>query len=149
MNIRFATENDKNAVFGLFKQLKGDKVFDESRFHKNFTEIINGKNSMIILLTDEKVTVGMAVINIIVALGKVEARVDEVVVDEQTRGKGAGTILMQGVEKYCWENCCDYIEFTSRADRAAANHLYQKLGYKLRETNVYQLKNRSQATKLA
>lgn len=28
MNIHFAIENEKNAVFDLFKQLKGDKVFD-------------------------------------------------------------------------------------------------------------------------
>ncbi|MBP6880920.1 GNAT family N-acetyltransferase [Candidatus Saccharibacteria bacterium] len=138
MNIRLAKAEDKQVVYELFKQLKGEKSFDETRFDDNFAEIIKNKDRYIILLDVEGKTVGMTVINLVVALGKTEARVDEVIVDQQTRGKGAGTILMQGVEKYCWEQGCDYIEFTSRADRAAANHLYQKLGYKLRETNVYQ-----------
>ncbi len=149
MNIRTAAIDDKQDVFGLFEQLKDGKTFDESRFEKNFMQIINSTDKYIILLDDDGVTVGMTVVNIVVALGKTEARVDEVVVDQQTRGKGAGTILMNGVESFCWEKGCNYIEFTSRADRAAANHLYQKLGYKLRETNVYQLKNRTKDIRFA
>jgi ribosomal protein S18 acetylase RimI-like enzyme len=32
---------------------------------------------------------------------------------------------------------CKTIELTSRPTREAANHLYRKLGFEIRDTNVY------------
>jgi ribosomal protein S18 acetylase RimI-like enzyme len=34
---------------------------------------------------------------------------------------------------------CATVDLTSRPSREAANHLYQRAGFELRETNVYRL----------
>lgn len=84
--------------------------------------------------------VGMTVVNMVQTLAKREARIDEVVVSPEHRGKGYGSKLMQASQTWAFDNGADVIEFTSRPSRKTANALYQKLGYELRETNVYHRK---------
>ena len=63
--------------------------------------------------------------------------VEDVVVDSKLRGKGAGQKLMDAALQKAQEFGCDNINLTSSPDREAANALYKKLGYQIRETNVY------------
>jgi ribosomal protein S18 acetylase RimI-like enzyme len=71
--------------------------------------------------------------------GKV-AFVEDVIVDETYRGKGLGAKLMQAIIAAGKKNKASKIELTSRPARAAANKLYQRLGFEKRDTNVYRLK---------
>lgn len=66
--------------------------------------------------------------------------VDNVVVDKQARGQGVGRELMLGVIAEARFRGLTRLELTSRPSREAANALYQKLGFELRETNAYRLK---------
>ncbi len=65
------------------------------------------------------------------------AYVDDVVVDEVGRGSGLGRRLMEHIADRARRRGCRRIELTSRQSREAANALYTKLGYALRETNAY------------
>ncbi len=65
--------------------------------------------------------------------------IEDVVVDEMYRGKGIGELLILKCIDYAKSNKVFQIDLTSRPSRVSANHLYQKLGFKQRETNVYRL----------
>ena len=60
-------------------------------------------------------------------------------VDKGARGKGVGKELMQFSIEYATNKNVKSINLTSSPDREAANKLYQKLGFLIRETNVYRL----------
>jgi ribosomal protein S18 acetylase RimI-like enzyme len=67
----------------------------------------------------------------------VRAWIEDVVVDEAAGGKGAGKALTQEALRIAKEHGAKTLELTSRASREIANHMYQKLGFKARDTNVY------------
>lgn len=64
------------------------------------------------------------------------AWIEDVVVDEGARG-GVGTVLTNAALDKARSSGCKTVELTSRPSREAANHLYLKLGFEVRETNVY------------
>jgi ribosomal protein S18 acetylase RimI-like enzyme len=68
------------------------------------------------------------------------ARIEDVVVDEGARGQGAGTALTMA-RRLGARN----VDLTSRPSRVAANRLYQRLGFELREANVYRYRPRPPA----
>ena len=51
------------------------------------------------------------------------------VVDDQMRGKGIGTLLLNYLEQYVIDHDGRYINFTSSSSRTQAHHFYQKNGY--------------------
>jgi ribosomal protein S18 acetylase RimI-like enzyme len=67
------------------------------------------------------------------------AWIEDVVVDEAARGLGVGVALTNAATDEARLRGVRSIDLTSRPSREAANALYQKLGFKLRETNVYRL----------
>jgi len=131
--------NSISQIVGLLSQLR-EREIDIDSVRADVGTIIASETSTILTAQIDDDIVGMAVVNIVIKVGKREARIDEVVVDESARGTGMGQKLMQAAIDWAWANQCDSIELTSRASREAANKLYQKLGFKIRKTNVYQLK---------
>jgi ribosomal protein S18 acetylase RimI-like enzyme len=69
----------------------------------------------------------------------VRAWIEDVVVDESTRGQGVGELLTREAIRVAREAGARTIDLTSHPSREAANRLYQRLGFVLRETNVYRL----------
>jgi ribosomal protein S18 acetylase RimI-like enzyme len=67
----------------------------------------------------------------------VRAWIEDVVVDEATRGQGVGDALNREALRLAAEQGAKTVELTSRPTREAANRLYQRLGFKIRDTNVY------------
>ena len=59
------------------------------------------------------------------------------VVDESVNGQGICSALTQAMLEYARSLGCATVDLTSRPSREAANHMYKKLGFTLRETNVY------------
>lgn len=68
------------------------------------------------------------------------AFIESVVVDEKYRGKGIGEAILIKLIEIARKKKIFVVGLTSRPSRNAANHLYQKLGFKLKETNVYQMR---------
>lgn len=64
---------------------------------------------------------------------------EDLVVDENYRGKGVGAMLLNQAIKKAKEENAAYIDFTSRPRRIKGNELYKRLGFEQRETNVYRL----------
>lgn len=67
----------------------------------------------------------------------VRARIEDVVVDESVRGQGIAVELVQRALDIARAKGADGVALTSNPRREAANRLYQKVGFKLWETNVY------------
>jgi ribosomal protein S18 acetylase RimI-like enzyme len=65
------------------------------------------------------------------------AFIEDVVVDENTRRSGAATGLTRTALAKAKELGVTTVDLTSRPSREAANALYQKLGFELRNSNLY------------
>jgi ribosomal protein S18 acetylase RimI-like enzyme len=65
------------------------------------------------------------------------AWIEDVVVDETARGQGAGEALVAEAIRLASDSGARTVDLTSRPSREAANALYEKVGFRARETNVY------------
>jgi ribosomal protein S18 acetylase RimI-like enzyme len=70
----------------------------------------------------------------------VRAWIEDVVVDGGSWGKGTGEALVQAALELAAARGALTVDLTSRPSREAANRLYHRTGFELRETNVYRLK---------
>ena len=68
------------------------------------------------------------------------AWVEDVVVDNAARGQGAGQKLVEAAVAHAAAIGSKSVDLTSRPTREAANRLYKRAGFELRETNVYRYK---------
>jgi len=81
--------------------------------------------------------VGSGTLNIVYAPSGVHARIEDVIVDASVRGHGIGEAITLALLEHA-QNCgVKYVALTSNPKRLAANKLYQKIGFKHWETNVY------------
>lgn len=67
----------------------------------------------------------------------VRAWIEDVVVDTSMRGRGIGEALTRAALKRAAELGAKTVDLTSRPSREAANRLYQRVGFELRQTNLY------------
>ncbi len=65
------------------------------------------------------------------------AWIEDVVVDETARGRGVGEALSREALRRADAAGARTVDLTSRPSREAANRLYRRLGFQIRETNVY------------
>ena len=83
--------------------------------------------------------VGMATLAAYVIPTGTKAWVEDVVVDNNFRGKHIGKKLVNHVVEYTKKYSPCSLMLTSRPMRVAANKLYQSVGFEKRETNVYKI----------
>ena len=69
-----------------------------------------------------------------------QARIEDVVVDEVVRGRGVGEQLTNAAIDRASDAGAKAVGLTSRPAREAANRLYLRRGFEIRDTNVYRLK---------
>ena len=89
--------------------------------------------------SDASAIVGAATLSLVRAPSGVHGRLEDVVVDGAARGKGIGAALTEEVIRLAKASGADYIALTSNPRREAANRLYQRVGFKKWETNVYRM----------
>jgi ribosomal protein S18 acetylase RimI-like enzyme len=67
------------------------------------------------------------------------AWIEDVVVDEAARGRGVGAALTREAVRLAHAGGARTVDLTSRPSRAAANRLYERLGFQVRDSKVYRL----------
>jgi ribosomal protein S18 acetylase RimI-like enzyme len=92
--------------------------------------------SVLVAKLDGKI-VGMALLLTLTTLAGDTGYVEEMVVDEATRGRHVSTALMQSLLDLAAQKGLRFVDLTSRPSRDIANNLYQSLGFRLRATNCY------------
>jgi ribosomal protein S18 acetylase RimI-like enzyme len=65
------------------------------------------------------------------------AWIEDVIVDEASANQGIGRQLVDAMVARARELGATTVDLTSRPSREAANHLYRKAGFEVRDTNVY------------
>jgi ribosomal protein S18 acetylase RimI-like enzyme len=123
-----------NAVLRLLPQLGSDTELP-SKSH--FKGILKSKNTHFFIAELDKKIVGILTIGTYDIPSGTKVWIEDVVVDESQRGKGFGKELILFAVGFAKSSGAEAIELTSRPSRVAANQLYKKLGFVIRETNVY------------
>lgn len=66
-----------------------------------------------------------------------QAVIEDMIVDENYRGKGVGFKILDDVIQRALEDGVEVVELTTNPNREAANKLYQRYGFRLHITNHY------------
>jgi ribosomal protein S18 acetylase RimI-like enzyme len=128
------TDEFVEAVRRLYPQLTGSPVPDRQAVAR----VLDAGATMVLARSDGAI-VGMATLIIATALSGTTAHVEDVVVDAALRGHGIGERLMNELIVIARTEGADEMTLTSHPKRAAANRLYQRLGFQLGTTNYYAL----------
>jgi len=103
-------------------------------------EIVSSPASVILLARDPE-RQGEIVGTLTLVLFRIptgrRAWIEDVVVDSDARGKGVGELLNRAALQRAAAYGAKTVDLTSRPARAAANRLYKRLGFVLRESNLY------------
>lgn len=67
----------------------------------------------------------------------VRSWIEDVIVDTSLRGRGIGEALTRAALQRAAELGAKTVDLTSRPSREAANRLYRRVGFELRQTNLY------------
>ena len=99
--------------------------------------IVSSDSSHLLIAKTDGVIVGSLTLVIFRIPTGIRAWIEDVVVDADARGKGVGEALNKFALAEARRQGVTTVDLTSRPTREAANRLYQRLGFKVRETNVY------------
>jgi ribosomal protein S18 acetylase RimI-like enzyme len=129
------TESVAAAFKKLIPQLGPDIPVPDK---KTLEEIIESGNTKIFIAEENEVSGTLTLVFQKTPSGE-KAWIEDVVVDASARGKGIGEKLVRFAIAYAMEKGTAKIDLTSGIQRTGAIKLYQKLGFKKRETNIYRL----------
>jgi ribosomal protein S18 acetylase RimI-like enzyme len=100
-------------------------------------EIIASESSVLFVARVENEIVGSLTLATFRIPTGIRAWIEDVVVDESARGHGVGEALNRAALNEAKRRGAITVELTSRPLREAANRLYLRMGFVVRETNVY------------
>ena len=93
--------------------------------------------SLLIARSDGGDIIGMLTLIVYRTPSGIRARIEDVVVDGSIRGMGIATALTKRALEIAQARGADGVALTSNSRRVEANRLYQNMGFKKWETNVY------------
>ena len=99
--------------------------------------IIADPATTLLLARQDDLLVGMLTLAVFQTPTGVRAWIEDVVVDDAARGAGVASALVEVALDLAGAGGARTVDLTSRPSREAANRLYLRLGFELRETNVY------------
>ena len=119
----------------LLPQLTKSAVPDK----ETIAEIVASPNTILIAADLNGIVVGILTLVIYRIPSSLRARIEDVVVDESSRGKGIGPAMITYAIDIAAQKKVVGVDLTSRPTRKTANQLYKKLGFEQYETNVYRI----------
>ena len=134
-----ATEQGIEDINRLLGQLRENSTEPKGSI-SDLKKITDDQNVALVVAQDGERTIGMATLYMVTKFGKRVGYVEDVVVDAAYRGKGLGEKIMQTLVDTARAGGVTTLYLTSRIERVAGNNLYQKLGFEIKETNVYRMK---------
>lgn len=124
------------AVNALLPQLSGSA---RPLTRGELEAIVASDATRLLLAIDEGDICGMLSLVVFRIPTGIRSWVEDVVVAEAGRGKGTGKALLDAAIELAGELGAKTVDLTSRPSREAANRLYRRAGFALRETNVYRI----------
>jgi ribosomal protein S18 acetylase RimI-like enzyme len=106
---------------------------------EELSEIVDSAATSLLVARDGDAIIGTLTLAVFRIPTGVRAWIEDVVVDESARGRGVGEALTLRAVELARAAGARSVELTSRPTREAANRLYRRLGFDVRETNVLRL----------
>jgi ribosomal protein S18 acetylase RimI-like enzyme len=106
-------------------------------------QIVSWDGNRLLIARDGDQVVGMLTLVMFPIPTGLRAWIEDVVVDEAARGQGAGAVLTQEAVRLAGAAGARTVDLTSRPSRQAANRLYERLGFELRDTKAYRIANQA------
>lgn len=100
-------------------------------------EIVDSPAVILLMAREDGKLVGSLSLVVFRIPTAMRAWIEDVVVDESMRGRGIGEALTRKALEIAKECGAKTVDLTSRPSREAANRLYQRVGFQLRQTNLY------------
>jgi ribosomal protein S18 acetylase RimI-like enzyme len=94
-------------------------------------------NTLLVARDDQGSIVGTLTLMVLLTPGATFGFVEDVVVDEASRGQGIGEALVRECLRLAAEQGAERVELHSGNHRQPAIRLYQRVGFKKFETNVW------------
>jgi len=129
------TDELMDAFKRLIPQLSSSGIVPDQEKVKEIA--LADSNTLFIARNDQDVIMGSLTLVVFRVPTGVRAWIEDVVVDTAARGQGIGEALTRAALERAKELGARTVDLTSRPSREAANRLYQRVGFKLRETNAY------------
>jgi ribosomal protein S18 acetylase RimI-like enzyme len=102
--------------------------------------VLDDPASSLLLVTEGDEIIGMATVLVYSTPAWTKARIEDVVVDEAARGRGVGRALVDECIEVARRRGAEIVELQSARRRETANQLYRRMGFELRDSNLYRLK---------
>jgi ribosomal protein S18 acetylase RimI-like enzyme len=102
--------------------------------------LVDGEDTVLFIARVDGVIVGSLTLAFYRIPTGLKAWIEDVVVDDAARGHGVGRLLNDAALAEAQSRGAKDVSLTSRPSRDAANRLYQRIGFEVRETNVYRYK---------
>ena len=106
---------------------------------ERLSNVISDPATTLLVVSDGGRIVGAAAVLVYATPAFVKARIEDVVVDEHSRGQGVGEALVRRCIEVARERGAEIVELQSARWREVANRLYPRMGFQLRESNLYRL----------
>jgi ribosomal protein S18 acetylase RimI-like enzyme len=138
MTVSTATADDAEELTAAFERLVPQLSTSSPPPTRDEVEEILGlpTNTQFIARDDIGTIVGVATLVVFRIPTGLRAWIEDVIVDEAASGQGLGTLLTEAMLDRARQLGCKTVDLTSRPSREAANHLYRKVGFERRDTNV-------------
>ena len=134
IKFRKLKSQDKKKVENLLSELVGKKI------KININALIKDKNCTCLIIEENKQVIGFGslIIHQIPCEGFV-ARIEDVIIDSNWRGKGYGKKLTEELIKIAKNKKVKKINLTSNPKRVEARKLYQNMGFEIYDTGVFRM----------
>ena len=139
LEIREATEVDDALVAAMARLVPQLSASIPAPDAAALSAIVASDASVLLLAEEDGEVVGAMTLVVFTIPTGVRAWIEDVVVDEAARGRGVGNALNRAAIERAREAGARTVDLTSRPSREVANHLYRRLGFEQRDTNVYRL----------
>jgi len=106
---------------------------------ERLSSVISDPATTLLVVSDGGRIVGAAAVLVYATPAFVKARIEDVVVEEHSRGQGVGEALVRRCIEVARERGAEIVELQSARWREVANRLYPRMGFQLRESNLYRL----------
>lgn len=136
MTIKILTKNDLNAVvseriISLFRQLSPSKKQQE------LSALLDEDNLIFAACLEDSEILGIASLGSYKTISGYKGWIEDVVVDENARGKGIGRKLIEKLLEVAHQQGLTEILLFTEEHRQAAIHLYESLGFTHKNSMIY------------
>ncbi|WP_311245539.1 GNAT family N-acetyltransferase [Microbacterium sp. WCS2018Hpa-23] len=126
------TSSDLQQIETLLPQLSATARFDSERV----LSLLEAQNAHLFIARESGRIVGMATLAMAPLITGWHGSIEDVVVDQSTRGRGIARLLLEAIIDESERRGLSKLDLTSRPSRESALRLYESVGFLRRDTNV-------------